>query len=292
MLKVELDDITQDDCDRMAHRLAALVPQTSTYTPSLNFTKMLTIAERVSGGSLKDKAFLDVGCGGGGLVMQASLLGAKAVGIDLADGQADSLEIARNFLSSSGSSAVVREHDVTTMLPRDLEGEFDIVTSAGMMEHIPTASARTKAVRNMMSALKPGGTLLLLFGPNSRFPLDFYHYGFRYPAYHILPSWAKALYLRHIIKPKTHSGYRGALADENEHLVNGVSVNEVSSAIRSQFANADVAQGFPVLVRLAVSRSWLRNPVARLGLGFVARVLTALRAEPIILMAGRRPNIG
>jgi len=290
MLKDELKKIEQQDCDNICYHLIQTNKQKSDYTPPLNFMKLLTIAEKLCNGSLKGKTFLDVGCGGGGLVLQAQLLGADALGIDLPNGMDDSLETANKFITSFGFKESVQPHDITKPLPPELLYKFDIVTSVGMLEHIPTKKLREAAVRNMMTALRPGGSLLLQYGPNCRFPLDFFHYGPRYPAYHLLPSWAKTLYLRHIIRPGTHPDYKGALADENQAIVNGVSVKESISAIQTQIPNAEIAQGFPLLVRLVVTRPWLRKSLVNISLGIVANFLTFLHAEPVILIIARRPG--
>jgi hypothetical protein len=156
-----------------------------------------------------------------------------------------------------------------------------------MLEHIPDKAARVKAVQNMVRALKPGGTLLLECAPNVRLPVDLFHYGPKYPFYHVLPDRVKRVYMRHIIRPRR--------PDLNEvqcdpKFLSGVSVGDVKAAIRSIDPSAEIVQAFPLLTRIAVSNSWLRRRRARTAVGVLSRLLVRLEMEPLLLIIASRSS--
>jgi len=302
-LPATLDRIDQARCDEMGARLSRVSTaiaetarlmhaedQTATpYAVPLHFTKIFTIIAALSQGELRGKSVLDVGCGGGGFMAQALHLEMAPTGIDIYSGQAHSRAAAEKLLEAAGMPAdevatSVRDADITHSLG-DLEGRFDFVASSGMLEHIPDKMPRTEAVQNMIRALKPGGTLLLECAPNARLPIDLFHYGPRYPFYHLLPDAAKRVYMRWIIRPRR--------PDLNEvqidpKFLNGVSVVEIKAAIRRVDPNAQIVQAFPLLTRLAVSKRWLRRRKAQIVIGAVSRLLVRLDMEPLILIVASR----
>jgi len=74
---------------------------------------------------------LDIGCGWGALVLRAaSVFGAKCVGITLSRQQ---FEYARERVQAAGLSARI---DIRLQDYRDVEGQFDRITSVGMFEHV------------------------------------------------------------------------------------------------------------------------------------------------------------
>jgi 2-polyprenyl-6-hydroxyphenyl methylase/3-demethylubiquinone-9 3-methyltransferase len=104
---------------------------------------------------LDGKTALDVGCGAGLLTEPLARLGAKVTGID----------------ASPQVIAVAREHATAMRLEIDyrlgdvqaLEGEFDLVTSMEVIEHVADPSAFVKA---LAKRLAPGG-LLVMSTPNA-----------------------------------------------------------------------------------------------------------------------------
>lgn len=100
--------------------------------------------------------FLDVGCGWGSLVLQASRYGAQAHGITLSREQAD---VAGERIQAAGlvDSCSVEFRDYRNCA--ELRESFDKIASVGMFEHVGLANLPTyfAAARNL---LKPGGTFL------------------------------------------------------------------------------------------------------------------------------------
>jgi len=101
---------------------------------------------------LKDKAVLDVGCGGGILTESLAEQGAHVTGIDM----------------SASTIAAAEAHRQAAKLPIDYQTisvadmavqhahEFDIITCLEMLEHVPDPAAIIKECVNLV---KPGGHL-------------------------------------------------------------------------------------------------------------------------------------
>ncbi|MFH1140639.1 MAG: class I SAM-dependent methyltransferase [Chloroflexota bacterium] len=110
-------------------------------------------------GPLGGVSVLDVGCGSGALLEACSKLGARPVGVD----SSLSIHATRDSLSAMrGGIPFVRGDGCE--LPF-VKGSFDVVVSIGVLEHVSRPRA---LVEEMARVLKPGGTLLLYFGPNRR----------------------------------------------------------------------------------------------------------------------------
>jgi cyclopropane-fatty-acyl-phospholipid synthase len=74
---------------------------------------------------------LDIGCGWGALVLRAAQrFGARCVGVTLSERQA---ELARERVAQAGLSDRV---EIRLQDYRDVDGEFDRITSVGMFEHV------------------------------------------------------------------------------------------------------------------------------------------------------------
>lgn len=103
---------------------------------------------------LKDKAILDIGCGGGILTESLSQLSAKVTGIDQA---ADCLEVAKNHakaLTHPPEYLCIRAEDLAE---QRLE-QYDVITCLECLEHVPQPQSILAAASKM---LKPGGHLFL-----------------------------------------------------------------------------------------------------------------------------------
>lgn len=101
--------------------------------------------------SLKGKAVLDVGCGGGILTDSMARRGANALGIDLA-GKA--LKVAQLHAMEAATEHIqYREIEVEALAAEEPQA-FDVVTCMEMLEHVPDPSSIVSACAAL---LKPGG---------------------------------------------------------------------------------------------------------------------------------------
>ena len=99
---------------------------------------------------LKDKAVLDVGCGGGILAESMAARGAKVTGIDMGEAP---LEVARLHLLESGQQVEYRRIPVEE-LAAEIPAQFDVVTCMEMLEHVPDPASVIAACATLV---KPGG---------------------------------------------------------------------------------------------------------------------------------------
>jgi 2-polyprenyl-6-hydroxyphenyl methylase/3-demethylubiquinone-9 3-methyltransferase len=100
--------------------------------------------------SLRGKAVLDVGCGGGILAEAMATRGARVTGIDLAD---KPLQVAQLHLLESKLDVNYRNIAVEA-LAQEAPNSFDVVTCMEMLEHVPDTGS---VVRACSALLKPGG---------------------------------------------------------------------------------------------------------------------------------------
>ena len=100
--------------------------------------------------SLRDKAVLDVGCGGGILAESMAVRGARVTGIDLA---AKPLMVARLHLAETGNQVEYRNVAVED-LALELPEHFDAVTCMELLEHVPDPASTINACATLV---KPGG---------------------------------------------------------------------------------------------------------------------------------------
>jgi 2-polyprenyl-6-hydroxyphenyl methylase/3-demethylubiquinone-9 3-methyltransferase len=103
---------------------------------------------------LEGKSALDVGCGAGLLAEPLARLGAQVTAVDAAP---ELIEAARTHASGAGLAIDYRACGVEA-----LGGQYDLVTSMEVIEHVADPQAFTSALANR---LKPDG-LLILSTPN------------------------------------------------------------------------------------------------------------------------------
>jgi 2-polyprenyl-6-hydroxyphenyl methylase/3-demethylubiquinone-9 3-methyltransferase len=101
--------------------------------------------------SLKSKAVLDVGCGGGILAEAMARRSGHVTGIDLA---ARPLGVARLHALESGVANLDYREISTEALAAERPGAFDVVTCMEMLEHVPDPAAVVQACSTLV---KPGG---------------------------------------------------------------------------------------------------------------------------------------
>ncbi|MEO5772995.1 MAG: bifunctional 2-polyprenyl-6-hydroxyphenol methylase/3-demethylubiquinol 3-O-methyltransferase UbiG [Sphingomicrobium sp.] len=103
---------------------------------------------------LEGKSALDVGCGAGLLTEPLARMGAKVTGVDAAP---ELIEVAREHAAAQGLEIDYRDAAV-----EDVEGQFDLVTSLEVVEHVADPAAFVNALARRLA---PGG-LLILSTPN------------------------------------------------------------------------------------------------------------------------------
>jgi 2-polyprenyl-6-hydroxyphenyl methylase/3-demethylubiquinone-9 3-methyltransferase len=104
---------------------------------------------------LEGKTALDVGCGAGLLCEPLARLGAKVTGIDASE---DVIAVAREHAAAMGLAIDYRAGDI-----QDLEGQYDLITSLEVIEHVAEPATFLRA---LAKRLAPGG-LLILSTPNA-----------------------------------------------------------------------------------------------------------------------------
>jgi len=115
--------------------------------------------------SIKGKAVLDVGCGGGILSDAMARAGATVTGIDLAT---KSLKVAQlHALETQTPNVTYREVSAEAMAA-EAPAQFDVVTCMEMLEHVPDPSSVVKACSTLV---KPGGWVF--FSTLNRNPKSF-----------------------------------------------------------------------------------------------------------------------
>ena len=114
---------------------------------------------------LRDKAVLDVGCGGGILAESMALRGAHVLGIDLA---AKSLGVARLHALETGVEGLDYREVSVEDLARERPGTFDMVSCMEMLEHVPDPGSVVRACRELV---RPGGWVF--FSTINRSPKSF-----------------------------------------------------------------------------------------------------------------------
>jgi SAM-dependent methyltransferase len=115
-----------------------------------------------------DASVLDLGCGRGAVLLAAARrLGprGRAVGIDLwrtADQSGNALETTQRNAVAEGVADRVELHtgDLTELPFAD--GSFDVVLSSLAIHNIDTEIGRTKAIREAVRVLAPGGRIVLV----------------------------------------------------------------------------------------------------------------------------------
>jgi cyclopropane-fatty-acyl-phospholipid synthase len=100
------------------------------------------------------QTLLDIGCGWGALVLRAAqAFGARCVGITLSENQA---RLARERVAQAGLTEKI---EIRLQDYRDVDGQFDRITSVGMVEHVGTRQLPAYFAR-VCRLLAPGGVLM------------------------------------------------------------------------------------------------------------------------------------
>jgi cyclopropane-fatty-acyl-phospholipid synthase len=100
------------------------------------------------------QTLLDIGCGWGALVLRAAQhFGARCVGITLSENQA---QLARERVAQAGLEGQI---EIRLLDYRDLDGQFDRITSVGMFEHVGVQHLPAY-FEKLNALLAPGGVAM------------------------------------------------------------------------------------------------------------------------------------
>ncbi|MGQ9725401.1 MAG: bifunctional 2-polyprenyl-6-hydroxyphenol methylase/3-demethylubiquinol 3-O-methyltransferase UbiG [Tepidimonas sp.] len=102
-------------------------------------------------GPLRDRAVLDVGCGGGILAEAMARQGARVLGIDLAE---KALKVAQLHAIEQAVQGLNYRLASAEQLAAEQPGQYDVVTCMEMLEHVPDPASVVAACATLV---KPGG---------------------------------------------------------------------------------------------------------------------------------------
>jgi cyclopropane-fatty-acyl-phospholipid synthase len=104
-------------------------------------------------GLQRGHTLLDIGCGWGALVIRAAQRGARCIGVTLSENQA---ALARERVKKLGLEGQV---EIRLQDYRDVQGQFDRITSVGMFEHVGVDNLPAYFER-INTLLAPGGVVM------------------------------------------------------------------------------------------------------------------------------------
>lgn len=125
--------------------------------PLQRFAHFMPYLLAASGGSLKGKRILDIGCNSGFWSIQCALLGAEVVGFDARSELIDQADLVKEIVGADNAN--FRTLDFWDMNPETLGGKFDIVLNLGILYHLPnplTALSATVAMSRRHVLLDTG----------------------------------------------------------------------------------------------------------------------------------------
>jgi SAM-dependent methyltransferase len=192
------------------------------------------------------KKVLDAGCGNGRYSYGLALLGAEVVAVDQSQ---SGLESARRSLQAEPQAA----HRVSfvrkdLLQPLEMDGEFDFIWSFGVLHH---TGDTYRAFRNLIRALKPGGTIfLMLYGEPDWEKIE------EFDEVNLYWSWRRRL--KHLPTNQRVQLLEQAYKDQ-PHLVHGL-FDATSPLINDLYTESEVrlwlkANGFVNIRRTVDSRN-------------------------------------
>lgn len=113
----------------------------------INPVRLAYVCDRID---VRDKAVLDVGCGGGLLAEALAASGARVTGIDMADA---SLAVARAHMAGSGLSIDYRR-TTAEVHATEMPGYYDVAVCMELLEHVPRPASIVAACARLV---RPGG---------------------------------------------------------------------------------------------------------------------------------------
>lgn len=171
---------------------------------------------------ISEKRVLDFGCGSGRQTLALARSGARlAVGLDT---NSRVLESARELAARTPNVDPERVAFTESALP-ELEASFDVVISKDSMEHFSDPAGTLSTMRRL---LKPGGRILISFGPPWYAPYGSHmHFFTRVP-------WVNLLFSeRTVMRVRTRYRDDGAMRYEDvESGLNRMSVGRFEALVR------------------------------------------------------------
>jgi SAM-dependent methyltransferase len=206
-------------------------------------------------GLVAGKEVLDFGCGPGLQSVALAQLGArKVVGLDT---DPPSLAKARAAVERAGVTGRV---ELADRLRDEHKDRFDLVISQNSMEHFPDPAA---CLAVMKQAVRPGGTVLITFGPPWLAPYGSHMYFFtRLPWVHLLFSEKTVLKVRSRFRDDGATRY-----EEVEQGMNRMTLAKFErliqeSGLKVQYRKYECSRGLDALGRLPGIRELFVNHVS------------------------------
>jgi SAM-dependent methyltransferase len=200
------------------------------------------------------KRILDVGCGFGFQSVEFWRRGANTVvGLDT---NVAAVIRANAMAVENGAAPMV---SFTDALPPDAAETFDVVVSQNAMEHFPDPSAVLKA---MISAVKPGGDLLITFGPPWYSPYGGHmHFFTKLPWLTVLFSEDSVMRARARFRSDGATRYVDVESGLNRMSVRKFERLLDSHGLRVGFVRYECVKGADFLARIPILRELFINQV-------------------------------
>lgn len=222
-----------------------------------NLDSALDLLCRVFPGFERDivgKDVLDFGCGAGLQSAAMAMRGASVTGLDT---NSKTLRRARELASELGLGDRV---EFAETLNDSHQGSFDVVISQNGMEHFPDPSA---ILDEMKSALRPGGAILVTFGPPWFAP-----YGSHMQFFTRVP-WVNLIFAERAVM-RVRSRFIGDGAKRYEDVESGLNKMTVRKferlvagcGLKVSYRRYDCVKGLAFLAKLPLARELFINHVS------------------------------
>jgi len=205
--------------------------------------------------AIRNRVFLDIGCGLGEQVIGAALFGASlAVGVDKNE---INIRFGQSLAEQCSVASIVRlTTDPVSSFGR---GWADVALSQNSFEHFDDPAL---ILRQAYEALRPGGRFFVTFGPSWWHPYGVHHmFMIRMPWAHLLFSESTILRVRQLYRPNRPTSWR-------EVALNQMTIRKLLQlANASGFALTDLSVT-PIgplprwLVRTRLFREWTTSDVS------------------------------
>lgn len=213
----------------------------------------LSRARRVYGDlfeqSLKDRVFIDIGCGVGDQVIAAAEAGAKlAVGLDTVD-----VNLRLGTANAVTRGVADRVRFTTDTIPTFGTGWADVALSQNSFEHFENPG---EILSQAYQALKPGGRFFVTFGPSWWHPYGVHNmFMIRLPWAHCVFSERTILRVRQLYRPDKPMTWREVSLNRMT-VANMLRLVEASGFILTSLSFTPIRPLPKSLVGLRFFREW------------------------------------